>query len=100
MLKETYLYLLFNIIAVLLGFLTLPIFTYYLSPEDFGVIAIFFLFGNFLAAFLSFGLMNATYRFFYERNENLEHFKVINFTNIFFIIFFFVIGYLFLTFFF
>ena len=57
MLKETYLYLIFNIIAVLLGFVTLPIFTHYLSPEEFGIIAIFYLFGNFLAAFLSFGLM-------------------------------------------
>ena len=94
MLKETYLYLIFNIIAVLLGFLTLPIFTHYLSPEEFGIIAIFYLFGNFLAAFLSFGLMNATYRFFYERNEDLEKFKVINFTNIFLLHFFFVIGYL------
>ena len=90
MLKETYLYLIFNIIAVLLGFLTLPIFTHYLSPEEFGIIAIFYLFGNFLAAFLSFGLMNATYRFFYERNEDLEKFKVINFTNIFFLLHFFL----------
>ena len=76
MLKETYLYLIFNIIAVLLGFLTLPIFTHYLSPEEFGIIAIFYLFGNFLAAFLSFGLMNATYRFFMKEMKILKSLRL------------------------
>lgn len=97
MLKETYFYLIFNFIAVILGFLTLPIFTHYLTPQDFGVIAIFYLFGNFSASFLTFGLMNATYRFFYEQKDQIETFKIINFTNIFFILVFFIFGYFVLT---
>ena len=93
MLKETYLYLIFNITAVILGFLTLPIFTHYLTPKDFGVIAVFYVFGNFVSAVLSLGLMNATYRFFYEKDNNIEEFKTLNFTNFFFITLFFIIGY-------
>lgn len=96
MLKQTYSYLVYNLVVVVLGFLTLPIFTNYLSPEDFGVIAIYYLFGSFLSSFLSLGLMNATYRFSYD---DLEKFKVINFTNFISIIIFFLLGYFFLSFF-
>lgn len=97
MLKQTYSYLAYNLVVVVFGFLTLPIFTHYLSPEDFGVIAIYYLFGSFLSSFLSLGLMNATYRFSYD---DLEKFKIINFTNFISIILFFLLGYFFLSFFF
>jgi len=82
-----------------LSFASLPFFTRYLSPEDFGVLAIYFMFGNITTSFLSLGLQGATIRYYYKMKNNLDHFGKLNFTNFSFIIFIFTIGGFFLKYF-
>ena len=78
-----------------LSFITLPIYTKYLTPSDFGIIALGFLFGQITTSIFSFGLSNATTRFFFEFREKkqLDDFRLLNTTNLVFqIILFILIG--------
>ncbi len=75
-----------TIVVSLISFLTLPFFTRYLSPEDFGILAIYTMFGSLLANFLSIGLQAATVRYYYKEKNNIENFQSLNFTNFIFII--------------
>lgn len=94
MFKDTSDYIKGAIIVNFLSFITLPIYTRYLTPEDFGIIALGFLFGQITASVFSFGLSSATTRFFFELREKnqLDNFRLLNTTNLIFqlTIFFFI----------
>lgn len=53
-----------------IGFLLLPLFTFYLSPEDFGIISITFLIVSILNLFYNPGIISAIQRL-YHANDNL-----------------------------
>ena len=67
-----------------LGFITLPIYTRYLSPSDYGILTLFLLFGTVVSNLISIGLMSSSYRYYFEYKNNLQLFKIFNSTNIFF----------------
>ena len=69
MFKDTSDYIKGSIFISILSFVTLPIYTRYLSPADFGIIAMGFLFGQITTSIFSLGLSNATTRFFFEFEE-------------------------------
>ena len=89
MFKDTSDYIKGAILINFLSFITLPIYTRYLTPEDFGIIALSFIFGQITASIFSFGLSNATTRFFFEYKEKnqLDNFKSLNTTNLIFQVF-------------
>ena len=81
-----------TVLISVLSFISLPFFTRYLTPEDFGVLSIYFMFGNISASFLSLGLQGATIRYYYKLKNDLNHFGKLNFTNFSFIILIFIIA--------
>ncbi len=89
MFKDTSDYIKGSIFISFLSFITLPIYTRYLSPEDFGIIALGFIFGQITTSIFSLGLSNATTRFFFEFREKkkFNEFKSLNTTNLIFQLF-------------
>lgn len=83
MLKESSFYLLSSFVTILVNFISLPFFTSYLSPSDYGLVALFILFGNITANIVSFGLQSAAYRFYFKYSHS--DFKIINTTIIVFL---------------
>jgi O-antigen/teichoic acid export membrane protein len=86
LLKDSSFYLLATIITTAISFLTLPIYTRYLSPQDFGIVALFFTFGSVTAGLLSIGIKTASYRYYFQYKENLQDFKVLNTSNLLFLL--------------
>jgi O-antigen/teichoic acid export membrane protein len=84
--KDSTFYLSAGVFSAGISFLTLPVYTRYLSPEDYGVFALFLLFGNVLASLLSFGLNTASYRFYFSLKDDSEGFRILNSTNLIFIL--------------
>ena len=92
MLKDSSIYLASVLVSTLLAFLTLPFFTQYLSVSDYGLIALFILFGGITSNFLSLGLQNASMRFYFKYEK--KNFALLNSTIVVFIIcIFFVAGF-------
>lgn len=85
MIKQSYHYFLLSIISVLITLVSLPIFTKFITPYGFGIIALATLIGGIFANLLSLGLPAATYRSFYE-NGSSKTFYTVNFTNLIFIL--------------
>jgi O-antigen/teichoic acid export membrane protein len=50
----------------LVGFLLIPVYTRYLAPADYGVMALVSTFGQALFIFLNLGQSTALFRFYYE----------------------------------
>ena len=50
----------------IVSFLLLPVFTYYLSPDDFGILAIIMVITTFLNLFYNPGIMTATGRLYWD----------------------------------
>tara|TARA_Y100001970_G_scaffold195969_1_gene238267 strand:- start:1403 stop:2848 length:1446 start_codon:yes stop_codon:yes gene_type:complete len=92
--RNTNLYFLANIYSVLVAFLLLPIYTKFLSPEEFGILAIYVLFGNVLSNLFAFGLSSATSRYYFKFNDNVDEFKKYNSTNFFFFNTFLLFGFI------
>ena len=76
--KDSTLYFTATIVSTGLTFLTLPIFTRYLSPSDYGIIALFTTFGFVVAGILSMGLQSASYRFYFELKHNINEYQNLN----------------------
>ena len=87
MIKESKFYLLASFLTVAVNFLTLPFFTQYLSPADYGVIGLFLVFGNVVTNLFAFGLNTATYGLFFR--STIEDFRILNFTIVLFLSFIF-----------
>ena len=76
--------MLVSLLQAALGFITLPLYTNYLSPADYGILALFILFGTLVIGIISMGLKTATYRYYFNYGLNNDYkFKSLNFTNIF-----------------
>jgi O-antigen/teichoic acid export membrane protein len=87
------LYLLATLGSSSIHFITLPIFTRFLTPSDYGIIALFALFGQFSSGVLSLGLQSASYRYYFEyKNDNIQDFKILNTSIIIYLFIIFFIG--------
>ncbi|MDP7194732.1 MAG: oligosaccharide flippase family protein, partial [SAR202 cluster bacterium] len=67
-------------------------FTRYLTPNDYGVLAVYWMFGGITTNLLSLGLQSSTIRYYYKEKDNLTYFGTLNFTNFIFIFGMFIIG--------
>jgi O-antigen/teichoic acid export membrane protein len=92
MLKNISHYGLATIITMTISLLAIPFFTRYLTPQDFGVLALYLMFGGVTTSFLSISLFAASSRYYYKEKNNIEYFASLNFTNLCFILFMFGIG--------
>ena len=73
-LKDSSIYIIANVGSIAITFVTLPIFTRYLSPADYGIMALFVMFGQISAGLLSISLHDATYRYYFKYKDNIERF--------------------------
>jgi len=88
-------YLFSTVFAKSVSFISLPIFTKYLSVQEFGIYSMFGLFGLTASGFLSIGIMHASYRYYFELKDNdIDKFKRLNFSNIIFLLSIFSVGFL------
>jgi len=96
MLKESRFYVIASFITVGVNFLTLPLFTQYLSLEDYGIIGLFLVFGILITNLFSFGLNTAAYGLFFKFSR--KEFRILNFCILIFLISVFAVIGLFLIF--
>ncbi len=79
--KNSAIYSLGNVSSKLVGFILLPIYTKYLTINDYGILAILEISGQFLSSFLSMGLYFALNRWYwdsdYEEKQNILFFNVL-----------------------
>ena len=90
---DSSIYLTGSLISGIVPLIVLPITTRYLTPSDYGVIAIFIMFGSVSSGLLSLGLQSATFRFYfkYQKLNDLDGFKLLNISIIYFICIIFVV---------
>ena len=89
MFKRFSYYMLATIIPQIVALGTLPIFTRQLTPSDYGVIALFLMYGTVIVGFVSLGIRAASYKYYFEMDK--ESFGKLNFTNLVFLFFVFLI---------
>ncbi|MDC0215444.1 oligosaccharide flippase family protein [Candidatus Marinimicrobia bacterium] len=92
MFKQISHYSVSTVVAGIATLISIPFFTRVLSPEDFGVLALYTMFGGITSNILSVGLYTATSRYYFKEINNPEYFARLNFTNIIFIVFMYLIG--------
>ena len=85
--KDSSIYLSATVISTAITFLTLPIYTRYLSPADYGIVALFLMFGQISSGLVSIGIHIASYRFYFKYKDDPDWYKVINSTNLLFLLF-------------
>lgn len=81
-------YLMSSLITKAIGFFLLPIYTHYLSPEDFGILSNVESFGRMLPVFISLYMDAAFSRYYYqERTVSDENVQLLYSTHFWFLIF-------------
>lgn len=93
MFKDLSIYTISSLLAQVLSFLVLPVFTRYLTPADYGIIALFLMFAEIIPGFLSLGLKTATYKYYFEFIERPKDFRDLNTSNFLLLLIIFVIGF-------
>jgi O-antigen/teichoic acid export membrane protein len=81
-LKDSSYYLIASLVTSGLGFVTIPIYTRHLSPSDYGILALFLIFGSLAVNLVSVGLMSSSYRYYFEYKTDLDKFRIFNTTNV------------------
>ena len=80
------LYLIASIISFSISIIVLPVYTRLMTPEEYGITIVFLFFGKLVAGFFHFSLHDASYRYYFDYENKLKNFKILNFTNLIFII--------------
>ena len=87
MIKNTKFYFISNVSSLFIALFSLPIFTRFLSPSDFAILALFVLFGTLTTQIISLSLREASRKFFFDKID----FVKLNSTNFLFVLIIFVI---------
>ena len=90
--KDSSIYLSSTIFSSLIGFITLPIYTRFLSPSDYGIVALFLMFGQVTSGLISLGLQSASYRYYFKYKNNLDEYKSLNSSILMFLLFVYLLG--------
>ena len=88
------LYVISSIISFGIMIICLPIYTRLLTPEEYGITLAFIIFGKIVCGFFHFSLHDATYRFYFEYKDKFESFKLLNSSNLLFLVSSFFVSYL------
>ena len=89
---NTSIYMFSSVFSFAVSILVLPVYTRYLSPSDFGVVILFLMFGSLLTGFLSINLHFSTYRYYFKYKNDLEKFRILNSTNMVFLLLIFLLS--------
>ena len=89
---NTSIYMFSSVFSFAVSILVLPVYTRYLSPSDFGVVILFLMFGALLTGFLSINLHFSTYRYYFKYKNDLEKFRILNSTNMVFLLLIFLLS--------
>jgi O-antigen/teichoic acid export membrane protein len=92
--KDLSIYTICSLVAQALSFLVLPLFTRYLTPADYGVLALFLMVAGIIPGFMSLGLKTATYKYYFQYINKPKLFRIINTTNVIVLICLFVFGFI------
>ena len=76
--KHSYIYAVGNIINRLGAFLLLPVYTNYLTVDEYGIIELFYAVSAVVFGFLSMGIAHATLRFYFEYDELKDKHQVVS----------------------
>lgn len=90
-LTDSSFYLFATVISSAINVLLLPIYTRFLSPSDFGVIALFGTFGMITTGLVSLGIHKATYKYYFDFENDQDQLITIVSTNLIYLIFIFFI---------
>jgi len=96
--QDSTIYLSATLFTAVVSFAMLPIYTRFLSPSDFGIVALFFTFGLISSGLVSLSIRSATYRYYFLYKDDSRTFIILNSTNIIFLVFIFVLSGCFLNF--
>jgi len=92
LIKDSSIYLFATFLSFAVGLITMPIYTRHLSPADYGIVALFVMFGQVSSGLLSLGLQSASYRYYFKYKNNIEVYRKLNFSIIILLLIIFVIG--------
>ncbi|MCH8012540.1 MAG: oligosaccharide flippase family protein [Candidatus Marinimicrobia bacterium] len=84
-LQDSSIYFSAIIISTAIAFLTLPIYTRYLSPADYGIVALYMMFGQISSGLVSIGIHSASYRYYFKYKDDPVEYKILNSTNLLFL---------------
>ena len=90
--KDSSIYLSASVISTGIGFITLPIYTRFLSPSDYGIVALFFMFGQVSSGLISLGLQSASYRYYFKYKNNMDEYKSLNSSILIFLLIVYFLG--------
>ena len=76
--KHSYIYAFGNIINRLGAFLLLPVYTNYLTVEEYGIVELFYAVSAVVFGFLSMGIAHATLRFYFEYDDLKDKHQVVS----------------------
>lgn len=82
--KNTLFYIGMPFLRNLLAFITLPIMTRFLSPADYGIVSLIIMISSFSGIFFM-GIINSSYRYYYEYKEDIQKLRAMFSTYFFFI---------------
>jgi len=82
--KNSLFYMISSLLPTFIGFIMLPIYTRYLSPADYGVVALVISLQSFLPLVMTFQVHNSISRFYFDYYKNEQKLKIF-FSTIFFI---------------
>ena len=70
----------------IIGIILLPVFTYYLTPEDYGIVSIVSMFALFLSHITNPSILTATTRLYHDTEDINERKLLIGSTNVYFLL--------------
>lgn len=76
--KHTLIYSLANILARMIGFFMIPVYTRYLTPSDYGIIELLDLTNYVIGMVVGVGISQAIQRFYYEYNDRSHRDQVVS----------------------
>lgn len=74
--KESTVYSISNILTRAIGFILIPLYTYFLTPEEYGIISIVTSLIGFISIFYNFGMSSAWTRFYFDFEDHSKEQKV------------------------
>jgi O-antigen/teichoic acid export membrane protein len=99
MLRHILSYFSASVLIFIIGVLLLPVYTRYLTPTDYGILALYILFGHIFSNIISLGFDSANFRYYFKDKSNADIFKVTNSTNFYSLITLLSLGFIFTYFF-
>ena len=91
-LEDSSIYFSSTVISAVITFIALPIYTRFLSVADYGIVALFLMFGQVSSGLLSLGLQSASYRYYFKYKQDIEVYKSLNFSILIFLLFVYLLG--------